>query len=78
MSPTSFDSSMPRRSFLKASAAAAGAAMLASSDTRVLAATPDDGLDYRNYQPSRMQYQKLGNTDFMCSRLVFGCEIGRA
>ncbi len=73
MSPTSFDSSMPRRSFLKASAAAAGAAMLASSDTRVLAATPDDGLDYRNYQPSRMQYQKLGNTDFMCSRLVFGC-----
>jgi aryl-alcohol dehydrogenase-like predicted oxidoreductase len=62
-----------RRDFLKASAAAAGAVMLTSSHERALAATPDDGLDYRNYQPERMQYAKLGQTDLMCSRLVFGC-----
>mgnify|MGYP001207971635 CR=1 FL=1 len=73
MSPKSTDPSMRRRDFLKTTAAVAGAAMLASSDTRALAATPDDGLDYRNYQPSRMQYQKLGNTNYMSSRLVFGC-----
>ena len=64
---------VPRRTFLKTTAAAAGAAMLTSSYERALAATPDDGLDYRNYQPERMQYAKLGNTDLMCSRLVFGC-----
>lgn len=73
MSHESTDSAMPRRSFLKVSAAVAGAAMLAPADARAVETPPSDGLDYRNYQPSRMQYQKLGNTDFMCSRLVFGC-----
>lgn len=73
MSPLNNDSPTSRRQFLKTSAAAAGAVMLTSSHERALAATPDDGRDYRNYQPDRMQYQELGNTKLMASRLVFGC-----
>lgn len=59
-----------RRSFMKTSAAAvAGSAILGSQ-----AASANDGdLDYRNHRPDRMTYTKLGKTNFMCSRLVFGC-----
>lgn len=62
-----------RREFLKSSAIAAGAsaALLASSQGEA-AEKPDDGLDHRNERPDRMQYRKLGRTNFMSSRLIFG------
>jgi aryl-alcohol dehydrogenase-like predicted oxidoreductase len=61
---------LDRRSFMKTSAAAAaGAAMLSAP----IASANDSDLDYRNHRPDRMSYKKLGKTNFMCSRLVFGC-----
>lgn len=55
-----------RRDFMKVSAAAGAGALFASGT-----AAPED-LDRRNEQ-SGMPYRKLGRTNFMCSRLVFGC-----
>ncbi len=63
-----------RRDFIKASAAAtvAGPALLAQvpADAKN---SDKDALDYRNHRPDAMQYRKLGRTNFMCSRLAFGC-----
>lgn len=63
---------MNRRDFLRDSALAAGASALTASWTSHATETPDDGLDHRNERPDRMRYQKLGRTNFMCSRLIFG------
>lgn len=61
-----------RRSFLKTSAAAAAATAAAEAVSRTTSAAEAD-LDYRNHRPDRMSYTRLGRTDFVCSRLVFGC-----
>lgn len=60
-----------RRQFIMTSAAAAVAGA-AAAGTRTASAQESDGLDHRNERPDRMTYQKLGKTNFMCSRLVFG------
>lgn len=60
---------MDRRDFMKTSAAAAGAALMTGTPARA----QNDGLDHRNERPDRMAYVKLGKTNFMCSRVVFGC-----
>lgn len=62
--------SMDRRDFMKASAAAVGSAALAGGSA---ARAADDGLIHRNERTDRMAYTKLGRTNFMCSKLVFGC-----
>jgi len=63
-------SGMDRRDFMKVSAAAVVAGS-AGVSARTWAA--DDGLDHRNERPDKMGYAKLGRTNFMCSKLVFGC-----
>lgn len=60
---------MNRRDFMKTSAVA-GTAILSSGAAS--ANTDTDGLDHRNERPDRMAYAKLGRTNFMCSKLVFG------
>lgn len=58
-----------RRDFIKTSTVA-GSAMLSAGTA---AANGDDkALDYRNHRPDKMAYAKLGRTNFMCSKLVFG------
>ena len=61
-----------RRDFLKTSAAA-GAALLASGAGDAQQESAGDGLLHRNERPDRMRYRRLGRTNLMCSRLVFGC-----
>ncbi len=56
---------MGRREFIKLSAIAVGGSTLLS------AAAPDE-VTHRNERPT-MTYRKLGRTNFMSSRLVFGC-----
>ena len=64
-------SNVDRRTFMKTSAVAvAGTAMAASGPA---AANDGDGLIHRNERPDRMTYRKLGKTNFMSSRIVFGC-----
>lgn len=70
MSDTTF--SMDRRGFLKTTAVAAAATAGAAAMTRDAEANEPD-LDYRNHRPDRMSYTTLGRTNFVCSRLVFGC-----
>jgi hypothetical protein len=61
---------LDRRDFMKTSAAAvAGSAVLASGTASANSAE----LDHRNERPDVMGYTKLGRTNFMCSKLVFGC-----
>ena len=63
--------SLNRRDFIKTSAAAAvvtGAAALQPAAS----AQANNDLNYRNHRPDVMPYQKLGKTNFMSSRLVFG------
>jgi len=62
-------SEINRREFIKATAAVAGTAALVSG----AAHTEDDGLIHRNERKDVMSYAKLGRTNFMCSKLVFGC-----
>ncbi len=66
--------SMERGKFIKllTAAAVSGTALLAAAGFKTKAQTRSDKLIHRNEQPS-MTYRKLGRTDFMSSRLVFGC-----
>jgi aryl-alcohol dehydrogenase-like predicted oxidoreductase len=59
-----------RRGFLKTTAAATVAGAAAATARPVRA---EDNFVYRNYQPDKMAYARLGKTNFMCSRLTFGC-----
>lgn len=68
MSTSKRNTSIDRRDFMKTTAAVTGATMLHAGS----ASAADDKLDHRNEQTDRMAYQKLGKTNFMCSRLVFG------
>lgn len=67
-----------RRDFIKASAlgigmAGLGAAPAVRADSALIKKSPGaDGLIHRNERPG-MQYRKLGRTNFVASRLVFGC-----
>lgn len=65
---------MDRRDFIKTSAAAAvaGSALAAATPARAVPSS-DDGLVHRNERSDKMRYRKLGRTNFMASRLVFGC-----
>jgi len=65
---------MDRRKFIKllAAAAVSETALLASAGLETKAQTKSNMLIHRNEQPS-MTYRKLGRTNFMSSRLVFGC-----
>lgn len=66
---------MERREFLQKTTAAAVAGAVLSGSTSARAQGPNigpDGLDHRNERSDRMEYRKLGKTNFMCSRLVFG------
>ena len=60
---------MNRRAFIKTTAAATATAAAAPSARAHDA--PADGLIHRN-ERGGMPYRKLGRTNFMCSRLVFG------
>ena len=65
--------SMNRREFNKSLVTiAAGAPFFISGDFVSKISTKPEKLDRRNEQPS-MTYWKLGRTNFMSSRLVFGC-----
>jgi predicted aldo/keto reductase-like oxidoreductase len=67
---TDFD----RREFIKLAATAAigGTALLTASCSGTKTLSKSDEAVGRNEQPS-MTYRKLGRTNFMSSRLVFGC-----
>ena len=65
--------SMTRREFNKSlMTVAAGAPFFISGDLVSKASTKPEKLDRRN-ERSSMTYRKLGRTNFMSSRLVFGC-----
>jgi len=68
----SYDS-MNRREFGKfLMKVAIGVPFVLSSSSVSKAETQSDGLEHRNEQPP-MTYRQLGRTNFMSSRLVFGC-----
>lgn len=62
---------LDRRDFMKVTATAVAAATAAANVNP--AAEAEEELDVRNHRPDRMTYRKLGKTNFLCSRLVFGC-----
>ena len=66
--------SLDRREFIKLLAAAAviEPAFLSAVGSETKTLTKSDKLIHRNEQPS-MTYRKLGRTNFISSRLVFGC-----
>ncbi len=66
--------SMERGKFIKilTAAAVSGTALLAAAGFKTKAQTKPDKLIHRNERPE-MTYRKLGRTNFMSSRLVFGC-----
>ena len=68
------DYKLNRRQFNKliTAAAIAGPSLLNSSASASKTVTKTDELIHRNEHPS-MEYCKLGRTNFMSSRLVFGC-----
>lgn len=72
MSDNTSLSAIDRRGFLKVSAVAAAATAGAGALTKKASASESE-LDYRNHRPDRMSYKTLGRTNFVCSRLVFGC-----
>jgi aryl-alcohol dehydrogenase-like predicted oxidoreductase len=74
MKDEKYNSSMNRREFSKALVGlAVGVPALLSPSGSVSGATAKpDKLEHRNEQPS-MTYRQLGRTNFMSSRLVFGC-----
>ncbi|MFC1543424.1 aldo/keto reductase [Candidatus Neomarinimicrobiota bacterium] len=65
---------MERVKFIKllAAASVSGTALLSAAGFKTKAQTKPDELIHRNEQPT-MTYRKLGRTNFMSSRLVFGC-----
>jgi len=66
-------SSMNRREFGKfLMKVAIGVPFVLSSGSVSKATAKPDKLEHRNEQPS-MPYRQLGRTNFMSSRLVFGC-----
>lgn len=70
MSGNQDSNAIDRRDFIKVSmATVAGSAIAAPGAARAA----DDGLIHRNERTDRMAYTKLGRTNFMCSKLVFGC-----
>ena len=73
--PKSQSPAMGRRDFMAVSAAAVAGAAVVAPSASVLAQTGagTDGLIHRNERPDKMTYRKLGRTNFMSSRLVFGC-----
>ena len=70
MSDQTTQHTLDRRTFMKTSAAVAGAAVITTASGKVVRA---EVVDHRNYQPDKMGYARLGRTNFMCSRLTFGC-----
>jgi hypothetical protein len=66
---------MNRRDFMKTSAAAtvAAGAVATTTTMNTKQTWAADGLDHRNERPDRMNYRKLGRTNFMGSTLTFGC-----
>lgn len=63
---------MNRRAFMQTSAASLAAVALHSNTANAQGAQAETALD-RRHEVEGMPYQKLGRTNFMCSRLVFGC-----
>ena len=61
---------MNRRDFTKSVIAVAGGAPFFSNN--LFSKVKTEKIDHRNERAS-MTYRKLGRTNFMCSRLVFGC-----
>lgn len=63
------EAEMDRRTFMRASAASVAAATMTGT------AGADDAVPAldRRHETASMHYTKLGRTNFMCSRLVFGC-----
>ncbi len=72
MSDHTTQHTLDRRAFMKTGAAAtvAGAAIITTAGGKQVRA---EDIDYRNHQPEKMAYTRLGRTNFMCSRLTFGC-----
>ena len=68
-----YRNAMDRREFMKRSAAAVGGTMVtARAVAAAEAASETEGPPIRNERPT-MTYRKLGRTDIVSSRLVFGC-----
>lgn len=67
-------SALDRRKFIQLSAAAAvgGSSLLKVLEAVGKESPPTEKLVHRNERPT-MTYRKLGRTNFMASRLVFGC-----
>ncbi len=71
MSDNQHSGAIGRRDFIKTAAVVAGSAGVALGTPSARA--EDDGLIHRNERKDVMSYTKLGRTNFMCSKLVFGC-----
>jgi len=73
MKHTKKNGMITRRNFNKSLlTVAAGTPFIISGDILFKEPSKTEVLDRRNEQPS-MTHRKLGRTNFMCSRLVFGC-----
>ena len=72
MSEKREDSLMNRRQFIKVSAVVGGSAVISVADPRIGFSQASKIPLRRNERPG-MTYRKLGRTNFMSSRLVFGC-----